>query len=686
MNLRRRLLLALAAVLAVANLWIPMAGAQTTQAPGTDVLLNGGFENGDEYWSVYSYVEDGAEFDLSTEVVRSGDLSFHIKNTQDNDARIVQQISVDPSSYYVCTAFVKTKDVPKTTEEKPAYGATISVMDTTYVSRSVTGTTNWINLTFNFYTDDDQTEVDICFTLGGYSMTNTGEVWFDDISVVKVDKRPSSVFNLTYSGEDSIPSVDHWAGYQMTNHPDAIKWIAFAFVWFVVLAILALTFAETGDINLSDKRITRVFVFAMVGAGLFRVCVGAFVRSFSYDIGLFHYWSWFASSDLFNMYAGTAPEFLDYPPLYMYVLAPLGVLVKICDAAFGEGTVSYFVLKTPSMIADMVTAWMLYRLAKKYLDKKWALFIGVFYVMNPAVWINSSGWAQVDSLFTMLILIELVCLIEKRWAWSGIMFALMVLMKPHGIIFTPAIGLVLLFEIIKNKKVKPMIISVGAGLATVIAISLPFYIRMGFKNPTWLLKLYMGTIDQYNYASFNGFNLFAMLGKNLDSAEDVILGLTCAQWGGIGILFSILLAIVFMIFATRKSSVIAKSAPVLVSLILIVSVFTFAHKMHERYMFAAIMLALLQFILTKDMGYMYLAILFSGLVFVNTYYIYNLNMVWEYCHPHPQDKLVMFFGGVEVVGFILLMAQSVKTAVFNCISKPKSLREYKTEEGEAVHE
>lgn len=639
-----------------------------------NLLSDGDFEGDDTCWITYSYVDGASTFEIDDTVSRNGNKSMCITSVSDNDARIVQEVSVLPNRYYTVTAWAKVENVPSSTTTKPCYGATISVMDTTYVSNSSHGTSGWNKLVFSFYTAENQTSVELCFTLGGYGMMNSGKVWFDDITVKEVSSRPEQVYHLEYSGSDGLPtSGAHWAGYSLTDHPDIIKWTAFVFMWFVVIAAFVLVYAETGGIAGSDKKLARVFGFVMLISLIGRLIMGMFVPAFTYDIGLFFHWSGLAATDLFNIYSGE--NFLDYPPLYLYFLAPLGIPVNLLFKFMG-GALSYCLLKLPSILADMVSAYILYRLADKYLDRKWAVYIGAFYLLNPTIWINSACWGQVDSLFTLLILFELYFIIEKRWAGAGIMFALMVLMKPHGIIFAPAIGLCLLFEIIKNKTVKPLLVSVGAGVAAGIVVVLPFYIRMGFENPKWLLELYMGTIGQYDYASMNAFNFYAMIGKNLAPASDMVLGLTFTQWGTVGICFAIILSIVFMATATRKNMKpeIKKAAPLIVSLVVLVTVFTFAHKMHERYMFAAIAICLFIFILTKERGFMYLAILFSVVIFINTYYIYNLNMMYVYNHPKPGDKLVMLFGGLEVASFAAMIAVTIKVAVKNKISKPQSLK------------
>lgn len=645
----------------------------------TDNIINGGdFEGDISYWTTYEWYDNASEFTQDKSVYYNGRNSFKIHSATENDARIVQEIAVSPLSYYTVTAYIKTENVLRSDAENYRVGATISIIDTMFLSSSVCGDTDWMKVEFSFRTSTKTKSVQLAFTLGGYGALNSGTAWFDDITVKKVATAPSQYYQLnesTTSSSGSGSGTEHWAGYELTEHPDAIKWIAFAFVWFIILAILAFAFAETGDITGDTKKLSRVFLFSIVGAVLFRVAVAMFVPSFMTDLKLFQYWSWFASSDLFNMYSSTSGiSYLDYPPLLMYILAPIGAAANgLTDVM--NGAVTALLLKLPSLIADIVTAVLLYRLAKRYLDDKWAVVVSLFYVANPAVWINSVAWGQVDSLLTMLIVIELFFITDRKWAGAGISFALMVLLKPHGIIFTPAIGLVLLLEIICNKDWKPMLIAVSSGVLACVILLLPFYIRTGFEDPTWILKLYMNTIDNYPYATMNGFNFWAMLGYNVANVNRVWCGLKFSQWGMIGVLMAIALAILFAVKGGHRTAPerIKRAMPSIVSCVLIVTVFTFASKMHERYMFASIALALVAFIHTRERWYLYLSALFSAVVFANTYMIYNLQQMWDYPYPAFDDMTVNVIALFEVMSFVLLIGVTIKVMFNNSISAPKSL-------------
>lgn len=667
----RKLFAVLLSVVIITGFFLPTAFADTE----SDIIKGGDFEDAFDFWYWYSWYEDVSSLEIDKEIFHSGTASLKISSKSENDARAIQEIPVSPLAYYTVTAYIKTKDVAESDSEHNRVGATISILNTMFVSSSVYGDTDWTKVEFSFRTAATMDTVELCFTLGGYGALNSGTAWFDDITVKRVSSAPTNCHYMTSSTQKQESNGRTWDGHTLTEKPDAVKWMAFAFIWFAVLAALAIAFAETGDICENEKKLKRVFVFAITGATLFRVAVAMFAPGFPADIGLFKYWGWYASKDLFNMYSSTSGiGFLDYPPLYMYVLAPIGAAASGLSNVMG-GALTALLLKMPSLIADIVTSVLLYRLAKKYIDTKWAVVIGLLYAANPAIWMNSVGWGQVDSFFTMLIVFELICITDKKWAGAGIFFALMVLLKPHGIIFTPAIGLVLLLEIVRNKNWKPMLIAVSSGLLTCIVLLLPFYIRMGFKDPTWIFKLYMGTIGNYEYATMNGFNFWAMLGYNVANVNTVWFGLKFSQWGMLGIIFAVALAIVFAVWATKKNSKAYTAMPAIVSCVLIVTVFTFASKMHERYMFSAIALALIAFIQSKEKWYLYLSMLFSATSFANTYMIYNLQITWNWCYPKSGDIAVTLISLAEVLFFAVLLAVTIKVVILNRISKPGSVAE-----------
>lgn len=87
---------------------------------------------------------------------------------------------------------------------------------------------------------------------------------------------------------------------------------------------------------------------------------------------------------------------------------------------------SYFdlMIKAPSILSDVVTAYLLYRIAAKYLSFEKSMLLLAFYVFNPAVLIYSTSWGQVDSFFTMIVVGAVFLLVERKLYLSTILFTL----------------------------------------------------------------------------------------------------------------------------------------------------------------------------------------------------------------------------------------------------------------------
>lgn len=152
------------------------------------------------------------------------------------------------------------------------------------------------------------------------------------------------------------------------------------------------------------------------------------------DLMLFRNWATTAADSLSGFYTNGSS---DYPPFYIYILYVIGQIGST-DAFSPYMSV---LLRLPNILADIVTAYMLYRLASKRVGYGISLGLAIFYVFNPAVFINSTFWGQVDSFFTMLIVGMIVLLVENRVGWSAVLFTVAVLMKPQGIIYGPVLFL-----------------------------------------------------------------------------------------------------------------------------------------------------------------------------------------------------------------------------------------------------
>jgi len=265
-------------------------------------------------------------------------------------------------------------------------------------------------------------------------------------------------------------------------------------------------------------------------------------------------------------------------------------------------------LRLPSIVADIATAYLIYRLAGKYLSREISILLSAFYAFNPAVMINSTFWGQVDSFFTFIVVSSLYMLSEKKIGLASALFTAAVLMKPQGIIFLP----VLFFELVRGKSFKSFLTAAAFALGTAAMIILPFALS---KDALWIFKLFSNTMGEYPYASVNAFNFFSLIGKNYAKDATTMFLLSYHNWGMIFIV--IITAFSWFIYIKGNSRAFAFAA----ALLLIAGVFVFSTRMHERYLFPAVALSILAFIYLKDKRLLLLSAGFSSTVYINTHLV-----------------------------------------------------------------
>lgn len=399
-------------------------------------------------------------------------------------------------------------------------------------------------------------------------------------------------------------------------------------------------------VSLNLPNVTFI-IAVLVGIGLLlRIAAATLMTGHPFDIMTFKNWASAAANNLTDVY--TSGRTSDYPPFYMYILFVIGKLAAIPSM----NQYYYLLLKLPSMMADIVTAYLIFRLARKYVSDNVSILLAAFYIFNPAVLINSTFWGQVDSFFTLLVILSICMLTQKRMVLSAVLITTAILMKPQGIIFLP----VLFFEIVRQKKITTFMKVLIPAIITSGVLILPFALNRGI---TWIFSLFAGTIGEYKYASVNAFNFFGFLGANYKDDSAQLFIFSYRIWGIIFIVAVTLFS--WFIYVKGRDSKYAPAA----ALILISGVFIFSSRMHERYLFPVVALAVVAYIYLKDKRFILLTGGFSITVFINTYYVLfnNNNGIRQY------DPVLMITAFLNIILFGYL-----SMIVYKLISQQKRYR------------
>ena len=334
--------------------------------------------------------------------------------------------------------------------------------------------------------------------------------------------------------------------------------------------------------------------------------------------------------------------FLDYPPGYMYVLWFTNILQTVFNLDF-YSVVYTFIIKLPPILADLAGAYLIHRMASEKLGEKQALFLSTCYTFCPALIYNSAVWGQIDSWYTLLMVLALYFISKDDVTKASVVYAFALITKPQALLFGP----VLLFWVISKKSWNVFFTAVTTGLSCMYLLALPFGQSL---NPMWLVHLYKNTFNGYRYFTVNGYNAYMLADLNWK-------GLDSVPGAGSINLVVILLCFAFCAwayFASRDNSRIFTTA-----LVFITVFFSFCTMMHERYMHPAIILALISYICTNRKEYFALFLGAAGANFLNV----SASFVSQYNGVTITRPVYCFVSLLAIACAIVAVALQRKTAI-----------------------
>ena len=342
---------------------------------------------------------------------------------------------------------------------------------------------------------------------------------------------------------------------------------------------------------------------AAAAAFILRVVLSAVCKGHETDMNCFIGWSGAVFEHGISKFY-TLDMFHDYPPGYMYILYVVGALQKL----FGfSGGALYILVKLPAVICDIVTGIIIYKIAKKKFSDSISTVLACLYLFNPAAILNCSLWGQVDSIYTLFVLLMIYFISEKKMFISYFLFAICIFIKPQAFIFTPVLigGIVenvFLDDFNRNKFFKNLGLGIGA-IVMMLLLALPF----GIGN---VIEQYKATLSSYPHLTVNAFNLWGALGKNW--------GALSAFTTALGYIF-IAAITVYSLYVFFKSK--NKSKYYFMGALLAFFTYMLSTKMHDRYAFPAMVLILMAFVLSGNPRNYIMYVLLTISQFFNTAWV-----------------------------------------------------------------
>lgn len=389
--------------------------------------------------------------------------------------------------------------------------------------------------------------------------------------------------------------------------------------------------------NRQEQLFGLILLFA--GAFILHIIFAALYRGYDTDISCFSWWSDAVFEHGITKFYGLE-AFTDYPPGYMYVLWVIGAIKKLFGLTSAT-TVSIILLKLPAMICDLLIGYVIYLIAKKYTKYQNALLFSALYMFNPSVIINSATWGQVDSVFTLFVLLMCYFVTEKKLTISYFVFAVGILIKPQALIFTPVLIYGIVDQVFLNDfDVKRMFKELGLGL---LAIAVLFGLAAPFGLSD-VLSQYVDTMGSYEYASVNAYNMWTLFGQNWHSQDEIFLFMSFKQWGTF---FIVAIVAASAMFCIRNKE--SESKYYMTGALIVTAMFMLSVRMHERYMYPALALLLAGAVVKRNKKFLIAYGVLSFVHFLNVYH------VLIYYNPETydfEDKAILFIAFVSVAAFV----------------------------------
>lgn len=305
----------------------------------------------------------------------------------------------------------------------------------------------------------------------------------------------------------------------------------------------------------------------------------------SFDTEWYLMWAADLQNGFWNCYDGHVRQ-LDYPPLYLCLLKPVGALLQ------NETIANYMpyrmlLIKFWPVVFDVLLIPAIYLVFRKHGELQ-ALMAACVWAVNPSAVFNCACWGQTDSIMTLMLLLTFAAFYEKKPLFGTFLFALACLMKMQCLYFAP----IVLCWFLRRGAFNRLWKALGIGFGTVIAVFLPFMIAS--NNYLAIFQVYFGGFGMYPYVNLNAFNLWGIFNLNwvLDS-EPMVFGIPYMVFGTLLMLLSFAASMLMNLYA-RHSNIWLHAA------LLMQCLFILSTRQHERYQFIVMILLLAAYLTEHD--------------------------------------------------------------------------------------
>lgn len=274
----------------------------------------------------------------------------------------------------------------------------------------------------------------------------------------------------------------------------------------------------------------------------------------------------------------------NYPPIAAYVLWMNGELHKRLDPKRTINTItSRALFMTWGVVAVVVVAAGVAAIVHLIRPTAawWAFVIALCFpplVYDTAVWTQTDAWLLAPAVWMVR------SLMQRRWLLAGVLWGVMLGIKPQAILFAPA----MVVAAVVHREWWRLAVALACAVGVLLLVATPFMLKSGLS---WFEHSYRrNLLEAYPDTTLRAYNVWyvdLLISKDRDASR-TLLGLTKDAWGK-ALLAAGLAALTVAVWRRRSDARWAILAWTALSLLASVMLPT---RVHERYVVTAIPFAI----------------------------------------------------------------------------------------------
>lgn len=432
-----------------------------------------------------------------------------------------QTITVKRGVTYRISAYIKVASITPTKET----GARVGFLeDSSFVGINVYETTTGFKEFEAYFVSAVNGEMTLTVGIGSSANKASGTVSFDNISVKAVDTIPADF-------EGKVETLKNGKDYSLSNGLSITFVVLGAIFASVILLCLYFALRKTKALDATpvealeqnatpEKKSVKskflsplaIFIYAMLVLFVSRFVMAVTTQGMQSNIlGLENIAEKLVNNGLGSIFADSS---INQPVGVLYVLWGLGGFANAVDVIYGS--LGYSILiRLPMIIADLVTAYLIFNFATKNLGEKSGLMMLVIYAVLPVFAILSGLYGSFECVAIAFAIASILAMLEKKHISCGVLFTLSLLFSNYMLILLPIIVIYQVMTMIKDtESIKVVLPVMLLSFVAFYLLSLPFCINeIKTGNVFYIFKKMYNFFTSQAFLSTDTFNLYAIFGR-----------------------------------------------------------------------------------------------------------------------------------------------------------------------------